>query len=34
MISGDYLDFTEDGIDLGQAARLGTLVTGNVTVRT
>lgn len=34
VISGDNLNFTEDGIDLDPAARLGTLVSGNVNVRT
>lgn len=30
VISGDYLDITDDGLNLDAAACLGTLVTGNV----
>jgi hypothetical protein len=30
VISGDYLDITDAGLNLDAAARLGTLVTGNV----
>ncbi|MBT2551565.1 hypothetical protein [Arthrobacter sp. ISL-5] len=34
VISGDYLEITDTGLNMDAAARLGTLVTGNVPVRT
>lgn len=34
VISGDYLQITGTGLNIGAAAALGTLVTGNVPVRT
>jgi hypothetical protein len=34
VISGDYLEITGTGLDIGAAAALGTLVTGTVPVRT
>jgi hypothetical protein len=34
VISGDYLKITSTGINIDAAARLGTLVTGNVSIAT
>jgi hypothetical protein len=34
VISGDYLKITSTGLNIDAAARLGTLVTGNVSIET